>query len=247
LAEMIAEAPDRFGLCCTGDDGIDSDSVLHRGGDGPQAGAGIAPRVLELGAGTGLVSLTIGKILEKSRERDSRRAGTVVIASDSYPPALENLGLNIQRNFPPEEDDGADSAPSARNLSISGHFLDWEEAADPTRALQPPFDEPFDEVFGADIVYELEHAMWIKACLKRVLCLTGRFHLVIPLREKFARESATVERVFPRVEDTHREMEVGPTLCITQKENITCEALPDGKGEVEYVHYTIQWAPGGGR
>ena len=244
LAEMIAEAPDRFGLCCTGDDGINT--AFYRGGDGPQVEAGIT-RVLELGAGTGLVSLTIGKILEKSRERDSRLAETVVVASDFYPPALENLGLNIQRNFSPEEDDGADSAPSARNLSISGHLLDWEEAADSTRALQAPFDEPFDEVFGADIVYELEHAMWIKACLRRVLHLTGRFHLVIPLREKFARESATVERVFPRVEDTHREMEVGPTLCMTQKENITCEALPDGKGEVEYVHYTIQWAPGGGR
>jgi SAM-dependent methyltransferase len=237
LAEMIAEAPDRFGVCCADDDD---------GGDGPQAGAGIA-RVLELGAGTGLVSLTISKILETSRERDSRRAGTVVVASDFYPPALENLKLNIQRNFPPEEDDGADPAPSARNLSISEHFLDWEEAADPARALQAPFDEPFDEVFGADIVYELEHAMWIKACLKRVLRSTGRFHLVIPLREKFARESATVERVFPLVEDTHRETEVGPTLCITQKENITCEAWPDGKGEVEYVHYTIQWAPVGDR
>ena len=244
LAEMIAEAPDRFGLCCTGDD----DSVLYHGGDdGPQAGAGIA-RVLELGAGTGLVSLTIGKILEMSREHDSRRhAGSVVVASDFYPPALENLKLNIQRNFPPKEDDGADPAPSARNLSVSGHFLDWEEAADPTRALQAPFDEPFDEVFGADIVYELEHAMWIKACLKRVLRLTGRFHLVIPLREKFARESATVGRIFPHVEDTHRGTEVGPTLCITQRENITCEAWPDGKGEVEYVHYTIQWAPGGDR
>ena len=245
LAEMIAEAPGRFGLGCTGDD----DPVFCRGGDGPQGGAGVA-RVLELGAGTGLVSLTIGKILEKSRERDSRRAGTVVVvASDSYPPALENLRLNIQHNFPPKENDGADSAPSARNLSISRHFLDWEEAADPTCALQAPFNESFDEVFGADIVYELEHAVWIKACLERVLHLTGRFHLVIPLREKFARESATVERVFPRVEDTHRGMEVGvgPTLCITQKENITCEASPDGKGEVEYVHYTIQWALGGDR
>ena len=244
LAEMIAEAPDRFGLLCrTGDD---HDSVFCRGGAGPRVVAGIA-RVLELGAGTGLVSLTIGKILEKSRECDSRRAGTVVVASDFHPPALENLGLNIQRNFPPEEDDGDDSAPSTRNFSIAGHFLDWEEAADPTRALQAPFGEPFDEVFGADIVYELEHAMWIKACLKRVLRLTGRFHLVIPLRANFARESATVERVFPHVEDTHREMGVGPTLCIKQKENITCEAGPDEKGEVEYVHYTIQWAPSGDR
>ena len=112
--------------------------------------------------------------------------------------------------------------------------------------LEAPFDVPFDEVFGADIVYELEHAAWINACLRRSLGLTGRFHLVIPLRERFARESATIERVFPRVEDMHRVMEAGPTLCITQREDITCEG-PDGKGEVEYVHYTIQWVVWGDR
>jgi len=239
LAELIAEAPARFGLCCTGEDA----SVLCDGGGGPQVRGAATTRVLELGAGTGLVSLTIARILENSRERDSCRP-EIVVASDFYPTALENLRLNIQRNFPPGEDDGADFAP-AHNLSISAHFLDWEDAAEPTRSLQAPFDEPFDEVFGADIVYELEHAMWIKACLRRVLHLTGRFHLVIPLRERFARESATVERVFPRADDTHRAMEVGPTLCITQKEDITCEAWPDGKGEVEYVHYTIQWSVGG--
>ena len=239
LAEMIAEAPARFGLCCTGHDD-DSADLFYRGSGGTSP----STRVLELGAGTGLVSLTIGRILEKSHERDSQRGG-VIVASDFHPTALENLRLNIQRNFPLKED-GTDSEPG-HNLSISAHFLDWEDAADPMHALQAPFDEPFDEVFGADIVYELEHAMWIKACLTRVLRLTGRFHLVIPLRERFARESATVERVFPHAEDMHPVMEVGPTLCITQKEGITCEAWPDGKGEVEYVHYTIQWAVGGDR
>jgi predicted nicotinamide N-methyase len=242
LAEMIAEAPPRFGLCCTGhDDDDDGAHLVYRGG----GGTGLGTRVLELGAGTGLVSLTVGRILEKSYERDDSQRGGVIVASDFHPTALENLRLNIQRNFPLEED-GTDSEPG-HDLSISAHFLDWEDAADPTRALQAPFDEPFDEVFGADIVYELEHAMWIKACLTRVLRLTGRFHLVIPLRERFARESATVERVFPRVEDMLTVTEVGPTLCITQKEGITCEAWPDGKGEVEYVHYTIQWAVGGDR
>ncbi|KAI0002148.1 hypothetical protein BJV74DRAFT_876614 [Russula compacta] len=229
LAEMIAEAPARFGLCS---------------GDG--AGAA-AIRVLELGAGTGLVGLTIARILETSCrcERDSRRAADIIV-SDFYPRALENLRLNIQHNFdlPSQQDDDSDSdSDSARargGRSISAHFLDWEEAADPTRVLEAPFDIPFDEVFGADIVYELEHAAWINACLKRVLRLTGRFHLVIPLREGFARESATVERVFPRAEDMPHAREE-PSLCITHKEDITCEAWPDGKGEVEYVHYTIQW------
>jgi hypothetical protein len=205
-----------------------------------------------LGAGTGLVSLTIGKILEASCdhciERDNNSRLAEIVASDFYPPALENLRLNIQRNFPSNCD--SDLAPG-QDLSISAHLLNWEDAAaaaaDPTRAPGAPFDVPFDEVFGADIVYELEHAAWINACLKRFLRLTGRFHLVIPLREGFARESATVERVFPRAEDVHRVVEAGPTLCITQKERITCEAWPDGKGEVEYVHYTIQWAVCGDR
>lgn len=253
LAEMIAEAPTRFGLCGTTGDGDDSDATLlsfHDDGDGdggPQVGAAktISKRVLELGAGTGLVSLVIGKVLENGRKRGPgpHRAKTVIVASDFYPTALENLRLNIERNFPSDGDDVTGPA-LARDLSISAHFLDWQDSADPMRPFQLPFDEPFDEVFGADIVYELEHAMWIKACLKRVLRLTGRFHLVIPLRERFMRESATVEHVFPRAEDMHQAMEikVGPTLCITQKEDITCEAWPDGKGEVEYVHYTIQWA-----
>lgn len=257
LAEMIAEAPARFGLygggTCGGTHRNDNPSVFCHGGadggGGQRRGEGAAAiRVLELGAGTGLVSLTIAKILETTGICGSRCRAEIV-ASDFYPPALENLRLTIQRNFASTKrgHDHSDSAgPSGHDLSISAHFLNWEEeataaAADPARALESPFDVPFDEVFGADIVYELEHAAWINACLRQFLGLMGRFHLVIPLREGFARESATIERVFPRVEDMYRVMEAGPTLCITQREDITCEG-PDGKGEVEYVHYTIQWA-----
>jgi hypothetical protein len=267
---MIAEAPARFGLyggcTCGGTDSDRNDNAsvfCHDGADGGGGGGGgggqrrgegsAAIRVLELGAGTGLVSLTVAKILETTRTCGSRRRAEIV-ASDFYPPALENLRLNIQRNFAftkrDHDHDSDSAAPSRHDLSISAHFLNWEEeataAADPARALESPFDVPFDEVFGADIVYELEHAAWINACLRRFLGLTGRFHLVIPLREGFARESATIERVFPHFEDMHRVMEAGPTLCITQREDITCEG-PDGKGEVEYVHYTIQWAVCGDR
>ena len=261
LAEMIAEAPARFGLygggTCGGTHLDDNPSVFCHGsadgGGGQRRGEGAAAiRVLELGAGTGLVSLTIATILETTRTCgccDNFRRRAEIVASDFYPLALENLRLNIQRNFAStkrsRDHDSDSAAQSGHNLSISAHFLNWEEeataAADPAWALKSPFDVPFDEVFGADIVYELEHAAWINACLRRFLGLTGRFHLVIPLREGFERESATIERVFPRVEDMHRVMEAGPTLCITQREDITCEG-PDGKGEVKYVHYTIQWA-----
>jgi hypothetical protein len=108
--------------------------------------------------------------------------------------------------------------------------------------LGAPFDAPFDEV------YEPDHTAWVNACLKRLLRLSGHFHLVIPLREGFERELAPVECVFPRAEDMRRVIGAGPTLCITQKENITCEVgsegAPGGKGDVEYAHYAIQWVVG---
>ena len=213
LAEMIVEEPTRFGI-------------------GIGLGGHETVRVLELGAGTGLVSLTIGKILESRR-------GAEIVASDFHPLALENLRLNIENNF---------CSTDSRGLPVSAHFLDWQEAADPTNALAAPFDHPFDEVFGADVVYEVEHAAWISACLRRLVRLTGRFHLVIPIREGFGRESAAIERLFPRVEDMHPVAAVGPTLCITQKESIICEAGLDSttgnRGDVKYAHYTVQWAGG---
>jgi len=216
LAEMIAEEPARFGV------GSSSEMVL---------------RVLELGAGTGLVSLTIGKIVVAALESRAE-----IVASDFHPLTLENLRMNIENNNN-NDDSSRDLLPV-----LSAHFLDWQEAADPANALAAPFDVPFDEVFGADIVYEVEHAAWINACLKRLVRLTGRFHLVTQIREGFERESAEIERLFPRAEDMHPVAGAGPTLCITQKESIICEAGLDSaagnRGDVEYVHYTIQWADG---
>jgi len=260
LAEMIAEAPARFGLCSGdgnddnrgGGSGDDDDFAPtsfphHPDHDGSSLGpAATAIRVLELGAGTGLVSLTIvGSILRGMTDRCKRDwRDAEIVASDFYTPALDNLRLNIEHNFPPKTDPDSTTPAPAHSVSISAHLFDWEEAADPAPPLEAPFDVPFDEVFGADIVYELDHAAWINACLKRVLRLTGRFHLVIPLRKGFTRESATVERVFPHVQDRHWLIEAGPSLCITHKEDITCEAWPEGNGEVEYVYYTIQWVVG---
>ena len=210
LADMIAEEPARFGL------GADHSKAAR-------------VRVLELGAGTGLVGLTIGKILLESRGNAAE-----IVASDFHPLALENLRLNIENNI--------NLGPDSR-LTVSAHFLDWQEAADPANALEAPFDVPFDEVFGADVVYEVEHAAWISACLRRLVRPTGRFHLVIPVREGFARESAAIERLFPHV---HLVASMEPTLCITEKESIICEAGLDSatwnRGDVEYAHYTIQWA-----
>ena len=59
----------------------------------------------------------------------------------------------------------------------------------------------FNDVFGADIVYEAQHTMWICGCLLSLLtCPDGAnepvFHLVIPLRPTHTFESSTVEEVY---------------------------------------------------
>ncbi|KAJ7197933.1 putative methyltransferase-domain-containing protein [Mycena pura] len=208
LAEIISIQPADFGL-----EAVDADT---------RPGRRTTLRVLELGAGTGLVGIAVGKIaMQLARE-------TTVVCTDAYPPALENLAANIAANFPAADDCA---------VSVSSHLLDWSALA---RApledvIPPPLDAPFDLILGADIVYEAEHAVWIRACLVRLLTRTASacFHLVIPLRRTHARESSTIETVFASDGDS----EVG----ILYKETIVCDVEGEAGNEVEYAYYRIGW------
>ncbi len=176
LAEMITQSPQHFGLT---------------------ASSRKAPRIMELGAGTGLVSLATAKLLSAT--------GTpaTIVATDFHPAVLKNLEKNIANNCP------------APPVTISPHFLDWSNPPNPSPT---PFDEPFDVIYGADVVYELDHALWIKTCIEKFLrkpslssleCILPtevstiapsthpRFHLVIPFRATHTTEAESVERAFP--------------------------------------------------
>ncbi|KAJ7488434.1 putative methyltransferase-domain-containing protein [Mycena latifolia] len=182
-------------------------------------------RALELGAGTGLVGLALAKIAEHMGF-DSR-----VFCSDFYPDVLQNLAANIAANF------AAHSTPSPR---ISAHFLDWSSFAhENPPALLPPFDEPFDLIVGADIVYEPEHAVWIHSCVAQLLIQKreSQFHLVIPLRPTHALESSSVEAIFRgRLPDSPT-----PALTILSRETIVCDVEGRPTEEVPYAYYRIGW------
>lgn len=188
-------------------------------------GQGTNLRVLELGAGTGLVSLTLGKLLQSVGMEGE------IVASDFYPSVLSNLKSNILANLP--------SVPSS--LSLTAEFLDWSifpTIQDP----QPPFDDTFDLILGADIVYEPLHASWIKACLPTLLRRSGLFHLVIALRPTHSLESRSIEDLFPlcqagNVGGVVHQLE----LVIVEKEVIVCEAGDGFREEVEYAYYKIGW------
>uniref|UniRef100_D8QJR4 FAM86 N-terminal domain-containing protein n=1 Tax=Schizophyllum commune (strain H4-8 / FGSC 9210) TaxID=578458 RepID=D8QJR4_SCHCM len=210
LAEAIAEDPASFGFTLDAPRGL---------------------RVLELGAGTGLVGIAAGKVVQALGMNDAR-----LVATDFYDSVLQNLASNIRSNFPADGDSG---------VTFECHRLDWE--AFPRETVQPaPLDEPFDVVLGADIVYEAEHATWIKNCLERLLrkptwpsehtTPPPTFHLVIPLRPTFDNESSTIESVFPTA------LQASGSLAIKSKELIMCDAGSGVKGEiVRYAYYRIGW------
>lgn len=223
LADMIVQSPSKFGLAPTA-----------------------RPlRLLELGAGTGLVGLAVAKLLQSNSE-DLPTAE--VVTTDYQPSILANLRANVATNF------------SSDNSLISTHFLDWSDYHSSSAvAPEPPFDTPFDVIYGADIVYELEHARWIKSCVETLLRKPTRdnhvslstplspsiprFHLVIPLRSTHAAESQAVEDVFSFASDADtRAATDSPVLAIVGRERVVCEDLArNSGGEVNYVHYTMAW------
>lgn len=221
--------------------------MIVRSGDSPDLGLpsqshSTTPfRVLELGAGTGLVGITACKVLE------ARGVHAEVVSTDFHPDVLENLRRNFTANFPR-------SQSSESTIATSVKFLDWSVFSSQAGAQEKssPLADKFDVVYGADIIYELEHTRWIKACVELLLrkpdpvqnsSETPRFHLVIPLRRTHIAEAHTVEDIFPLVGEVPTgTQEAFNTLAITAKEEIVCADLwNESMNEVEYVHYTITW------
>lgn len=142
-----------------------------------------ASRVVELGAGTGLVSLVLGKAFPALGLRPR------LIATDFHPAVLENLRANVAHNFPEYDDD----AEKGSFPPVETCHLDW---AAPSRA--PPLDQPADLLVATDVIYAPEHALWLRDCATTLLAPAGVFWVLIAVRVngKFEGISDTVEAAF---------------------------------------------------
>lgn len=139
LAERVCAEPGRY---------LGFDSQMRRG---EAAGVGRTIRILELGAGTGLLSLVVAKLQLVPWVRDLG-VHLEVVATDYHQEVLENLRENVVHNFGSRGDD-----------VVLVEKLDWADT--------PVVEEcnKFDVILAADVVYDKRHGLWIKNCAEKML------------------------------------------------------------------------------
>ncbi|KAF8510579.1 hypothetical protein BU17DRAFT_55250 [Hysterangium stoloniferum] len=193
LAEMIAERPQDFGIFPR-KQSIGADS----------SGGQDTFRALELGAGTGLASLVLAKVMERIRPCSLEVGGQgstyscrpdVVVATDFHPSVIANLQFNYEANFPGQSESDPYFQKDPISTGMNPHVfvlpLDWatihssprvscqvhlpKTQSETAYSIPPPLDEQFDLIIGADIVYENLHARWLRSCIERFLRKPPRF------------------------------------------------------------------------
>ncbi|KLO14564.1 hypothetical protein SCHPADRAFT_903242 [Schizopora paradoxa] len=277
LSEMLVEDPGSFGL-------VPPSEILQ---------SQHTLRILELGSGTGLVGLSISKLFTQISTSSFAASDPEVVESlssirkveivltDFHPVVLENLRRNVEANV---ASSNGQAGGSRLEVDVRVRRLDWEAVyragkgdssgvneGEGQGAADMKVDQRFDLIYGADIIYEEHHAVWIRACLEKLLARTpsAAFHLIIPLRSTHAEESSTIARTFPRSSSSTMSSNPSPDcpsdieeqaasandnsgrhLVVKSEEKIICDALPDnaagkaaydGADEVVYVYYKIGW------
>ncbi|KAF8748468.1 Lysine methyltransferase [Rhizoctonia solani] len=119
----------------------------------------------------------------------------------------------------------------------------------PGASAEPPFDQPFDIIFGADVVYEISHIALVRGVVERLLrkpsyrpsSPPAYFHLIMPLRPTHADEANSVDMAFPRAEDVSLKHGSEEILAIIKTETYARSAGVGRADEVQYVHYCVGW------
>ncbi|ORY57743.1 methyltransferase [Pseudomassariella vexata] len=200
FSDLICSSPARFGL---------TQRIL-----------GSSPRIVELGAGTGLISLMLANLLPHLD-----LASATVIATDYHPAVLENLRLNVTSNF-----------PSKTPAPVQTCLLDWA-----LPSSEPPLDAPADLLVAADVVYAPEHAVWLRNCAAHYLTPDGVFWLIFTVRTtgKFEGIGDTIERAFAA--DDSPKTEDGRVLKIVDVEKLEKRRGVGRGDETGYKLFRISW------
>jgi SAM-dependent methyltransferase len=200
LSSMLCATPERFFLT-------------------PQA-LPDGPKVLELGAGTGLVSLTLAKLLP-----ELAITGADLTATDYHPAVLENCKANIVTNF---------GSSDGGRATLNATLLDWSEPP-------PHLHSTVDLLMASDVVYAPEHAAWLRDCAAHLLKPDGVFWLMVTVRQsgKFEGIPNTAEAAFDP--EVCPRSDIGKTFKILETQQVE-KRRGIGRGdESGYVLYKIGW------
>ncbi|KAH8204008.1 hypothetical protein TruAng_001819 [Truncatella angustata] len=181
-----------------------------------------SPRVIELGAGTGLVGLTLAKLLPYLGYSNAD-----VVATDYHSAVLANLQDNVKANF-------QEMVPPPLQTCV----LDWSA---PT--FEAPLDRLADLIVATDVIYAPEHAIWIRDCVGHYLKPNGVFWLMATVRQngKFEGISDTVASAFGNVDYLPRD-NMGRKLRILEEERIQKRSGIGRGDETGYDLFKIGWS-----
>lgn len=159
-------------------------------------------RLLELGAGTGLLSILCRKLLDikSSSEQRGGEENGLIVATDFLPEVLANLRTCVDLNFPSEltsTDSGKGSgihiakldwttfpaymqARSSRKAGLNGDGREHGQedgtgnGTGEEEETSRFMDEPFDLVLASDCVYDTTHARMLREVASWTLRLPGK-------------------------------------------------------------------------
>lgn len=235
--------------------------VARRSTDGSPAPDAINHGRVENSVGPGAAPNSSGNLTMSAASTSAileRDTGSIQATS---PAVQETLGQGETCSESVPEIGGCLIQPSARltNLTHEGNnvFLNHiprgaRDCYKPNSIApnDPPFDRPFDTIFGADIVYELSHVNLVRGVVERLLrkpsyapsAPPAYFHLIMPLRPTHADEARSVDMAFPQAEDVRAQrMGEEEVLAIVATETYARSAGVGRADEVQYVHYRVGW------
>jgi len=194
-------------------------------------------RVLELGAGTGLLSIAAAKVYSQLG------CSAYVQATDYHSMVLDNLSKNVHANL--------GSLGGADKVTMDVAALDWSSPP------SLPEEDKYDVILASDVIYDPQHARWIHDCVARLMKrepITSRvggdragasvFWLAIPHRSTGRHEGMghTVEDVFSSLVEVKEGPWDGERLTIVSREEIGRQHGVGRADEGGYTIFEIRWA-----
>lgn len=227
MAERIVAFPHLYGLTLA---------------SSPSASASRPLRVLELGAGTGLLSLVVGNLLVQMGDVSAE-----IYATDYHPDVLANLEENVAAN----PDSSSFPTKSKAPVSLQIAPLDWEVIHNsPNAPLAAPFDEPFDVIIASDVVYRPQHASWLASVVKKLLRRPSDMsehpptaHIMAASRTTHLNTHSSLRAAFPSVDE--KAVLTRPGDADIRAVDVIDHVRLKGTGRADengYREYTIRWS-----